>query len=284
MAPIDPETLNTVGTASAVGAGAYVTKDALNKFLGPTAEYLGEKLLKAVTKVDENLCNVIAIGYRKLGDQINIQGSVPPRVLKHVVDEAQYCEDELLAEYLGGILASSRTEGGIDDRAVHYLSILRNLSSYQIRFHCLCHILFKKIFDGQDVPLTGYRGNHMIYIPYSVFIEVLGIEDKDPIQIADHCVNGLHQYKLLGSPYFYGSPDFLKKQCATSPIKEAGMIVIPSAFGAEMFLWASGYTGMRSSELFLESTVLEDPVIVIPDGCIPVTMVMDSPSPGVIFD
>ena len=124
----------------------------------------------------------------------------------------------------------------------------------------------------------------MIHIPYRVFIEALGIEGKDPVQMADHCVNGLHQYKLIGSPYFYGGPDFLKKQCASSPITEAGMIVIPSSFGAEMFLWASGYTGMRASELFFDSTELEEPVIPIPGGCIPVTMVMDSPSPGVIFD
>ncbi len=279
--PIDPGTINTV---SAAGAGVYLAKESVDTFLGPTAEYLGDRLLKVVTKCDENLCKVIAAGYRKLGGRINNRGGVPPRVLKHVIDEAQFCEDELLAEYLGGILAASRTEDGVDDRAVHYLSILRNLSSYQIRFHYLCHVLFKRYFDGQDVPLTGYRGNHMIYIPYSVFIEALEIEGKNVIQIADHCVNGLHQYKLIGSPYFYGSAEYLKKGCVTSQIKEAGMIVIPSDFGAEMFLWASGFTDMRSKELFHSTTVLGNSVIAISDGCMPVTMVTNSPSPGVIFD
>jgi hypothetical protein len=39
-----------------------------------------------------------------------------PKVIKAILDDGSFCDDELTASYFGGVLASSKTEVGCDDR------------------------------------------------------------------------------------------------------------------------------------------------------------------------
>src|SRR2546430_14920034 len=90
----------------------------LYKVLGPTADYLGEGLQGLAEQRVQNLQRVLAHADRKLGpDAEGRSGAVPPRVLKGVLEEGSYWDDELGAEYIGGVLASSRTEAPRDDRS-----------------------------------------------------------------------------------------------------------------------------------------------------------------------
>lgn len=124
-----------VGTGLAALGSAQVSKDALGKMLGPTAEYIGEGVRSWSERRTENVQRVFAVAHRRLGDGINRPGAVPPRVLKAVLDEAQVADDELVAEYLGGVLVSSRSEVGRDDRAASIARLVSGLSSYAIRTH-----------------------------------------------------------------------------------------------------------------------------------------------------
>jgi hypothetical protein len=58
---------------------------------------------------------------------------VSPRVLGFLV-QASLCEDELFAEYYGGVLASARGPSGRDDRGASMMSLIGRLSTYQVRF------------------------------------------------------------------------------------------------------------------------------------------------------
>jgi hypothetical protein len=91
----------------------------VEKNLGPTAEYLGGGLRAWTEKRVQNVATIFNKAQEKLGPEIEKAGSVPPRVLKEVLDEGSFCDDELTAEYFGGILASSRTPSGRDDRGRH---------------------------------------------------------------------------------------------------------------------------------------------------------------------
>ena len=104
----------------------------LTKILGPTADYLGNELKNVVDICNVNLDNVLKNAVKTLGKKIDEPGAVPPRVLKHVVEEGKFVDDELSAEYYGGLLASGRSEDGRDDRALTYLATLKDLSTYQI--------------------------------------------------------------------------------------------------------------------------------------------------------
>src|SRR5439155_6797881 len=90
----------------------------------------------------------------KLGPGIDAPGAVPPRVLKEVLDEGSFCDDELTAEYFGGILASGRSPNGRDDRAASYLRLTAELSTYQIRFHYIAYTLFRRLFESSNLRPT----------------------------------------------------------------------------------------------------------------------------------
>lgn len=99
---------------------AYLSKDGVSKLLGPTAEYLGGELKDLVEKSQHNLASVFRRAEQKCGPKLEAEGIVNPRVMKHVYEEARFSENELLAEYFDGVLASARTKDGKDDRGVYY--------------------------------------------------------------------------------------------------------------------------------------------------------------------
>ncbi|NAZ18194.1 hypothetical protein GT020_19410, partial [Glutamicibacter soli] len=94
---------------------AYLGKDGLEKLLGPTADYLGGELQEFTKKRINNVGKIFKKAENKLGDKINSPGGVPPKVLKTIINEGSYSDDELAAEYFGGVLASARTELTRDD-------------------------------------------------------------------------------------------------------------------------------------------------------------------------
>jgi len=109
---IDPTTL--------IGAGltAFASKEILTKLLGQTADYIGGEIKNLVEKCNVNIGDIFIKAYRKLGTRVEEPGTVNPRVLKSVFDEGRFCEDDLVKEYFAGVLASSRTSDGKDDRGV----------------------------------------------------------------------------------------------------------------------------------------------------------------------
>lgn len=92
---VDPATIALLGPAYLVG-----------KILGPTADYIGEGVREWTQRRTENVKRVFLRAGDKLGDELEQPGAVPPRVLKAVLDEAQFADDELMADYLGGVLAT----------------------------------------------------------------------------------------------------------------------------------------------------------------------------------
>src|SRR4051794_14534377 len=95
-----------VTTAALIAAGAAVGSRTVDKVLGPSAEHLGEILNERLTEFRaRNIGRVIEAADRKGGRD----GTVPPRVAHRLLEDGSYCDDELMAEYLGGVLAGSRT-------------------------------------------------------------------------------------------------------------------------------------------------------------------------------
>src|SRR5215475_2235072 len=131
--------INDIGTGLAILGTAEVSKDAIQRILAPSADYIGAGVLQG-TKATVNVARVLAAAARRLGSRLNQPGSVPPRVLKNVLDDAPWIDDELMAEYQGGLLASSFGENGRDDRAVALQAVLRRLSTYALRTHYVCYV------------------------------------------------------------------------------------------------------------------------------------------------
>ena len=156
---------------------AYLAKDGIAKLLGPTAAYLGEGLRDLTHRRGESIGRIFSNASAKLGDQLDAPGQVPPRVLRTVMNEGSYCEDSVAVEYLGGVLASSRTKHGRDDRGVRMARLVDNLSTYQIRTHYLLYSSIATLFSGSQSRFATDqdREKMRIFLPSSRLCHLDGI-------------------------------------------------------------------------------------------------------------
>lgn len=252
---------------STVGAGLTVigSKDILLKMLGPSADYVGGELKGFIEKCNVNLDGIFNRAKKKLGNRLDEDGQVSPRILKDVIEEGKFCEDSIVAEYYGGVLASSKSEIERDDRGVAILATIKTLSVYQLRLHYLFYWLVYNFYKGQGKNLGTDRAEMLIYIPWSVYLKAMEfspLENEWPI--LNHSVEGLVRSGLVGKDFYGGNQEYLAKRYPAAA--EAGVIMGPSVFGAEVFLWGQGVKGATGLDLLKDSLEFLSPEIPIPTG------------------
>ena len=235
-----PEPITTVGISA---IAAYLGKDGVAKLLGPTADYLGGELKALTQRRVENVGKILSNAKEKLGDRIDSPGQVPPKVLKTIINEGSYSNDQVALEYFGGVLASSRTEIGRDDRGARLAKSLDNLSTYQIRTHYLIYSTIAYIFANTEKQfgLSNNRAEMEIFLPFEPYANSMCFTQSewDNPQIMSHIWHGLFADGLIEGRWQYGNQEDLKKIAANVP--GDGIICQPSALGAELFLWAFGH-------------------------------------------
>ena len=235
-----PEPITTVG----IGAiAAYLGKDGIAKLLGPTADYLGGELKAFAQRRVENVREIFSNAAGKLGNRIDSPGQVPPKVLKAVLNEGSYSEDSVVLEYFGGVLASSRTEIGRDDRGARLVKIIDDLSAYQIRTHYLLYSTVAHLFSnaGKQFGLSSNRAEMEVFLPFEGYVDSMGftqVEWNNP-QILSHIWHGLFSENLIENRFRFGDKGSLQK--IAKGVLDDGIICQPSASGAELFLWAFGH-------------------------------------------
>jgi hypothetical protein len=178
----------------------------------------------------------------------------------------RFCEDSIVADYYGGVLAASKSEINRDDRGVAILATIKSLSVYQLRLHYLFYSIVYNIFNGKEKHLGTEREQMSVYIPASVYIEAMEFaSDENPWAILSHSVEGLVRSGLVETDYSYGNQEHLVK---TFPgATESGLIMTPNA---EVFLWGQGIKGAVGHEVVEPTLKLPQPEFVIPKGALPV--------------
>jgi hypothetical protein len=235
---------------SAVGGAKLV-----EKLLGPTTEYLGEGLKNWTARRMENVSRVFSNASKRLGKKLDEPGAIPPKVLKEVLDGASFCDDELAAEYFGGVLASSRSEVGRDDRGATWSALLSRLSTYQVRFHYLIYRAIYDRFRGQDYRFNmDDRTKLSVLIPFDSFLHSMEFSASEQSQLTaifNHALFGLNKEDLIET-FVYGDQESLKKRIGrgAEPPDGGAVWVTPSALGVELFLWAHG-KGEMSADMML---------------------------------
>ena len=261
-------------TAAAVGASAALghvlgSKELMIKVLGPTAEYFGEEMKLWAEKRHRNLNGVFRHAVKKLGNRIDEPGAVSPRVLKGVLEAGAFCDDELSAEYFGGVLASSKSGVPRDDRGVVINSLLSRMSIYQIRAHFVIYSILKKIFEGESLNVANAIELNKLEIATSFvgFCVSMGFEEDEfdkIVVIIQHVMFGLAKERLI-EVFQYGYGDDIKEQFPSLDIdwllrqnliedsKEV-IVIRPSTLGFELYLWAHGL-GDSSVNTFLSTEI-----------------------------
>jgi hypothetical protein len=83
------------GTGLTILGAALGSAKLAEKLLGPTADYLGQGLKHWTEKRVTNIQNIFRIAANRLGEDLDKEDAVPPRVLKGILDEGSFCDDPL---------------------------------------------------------------------------------------------------------------------------------------------------------------------------------------------
>jgi hypothetical protein len=232
-----------VGTGLTALAIALGGKELFVKMLGPTAEYLGEQGKDYSQKKIENLSKIFTSAKKYLGPKLEEENSgIPPRVFKEVIDNGSFCEDEICAEYYGGVLASSRSGVPRDDRAIVMLDLIKSLSTYQTRAHYIFYQILRTIFLGSSNEINSEPSSFTLYIPSQVFFDAFLLEEgEDYDAICRHSIVGLGNKGLIKDDFLGGSKDFLSARYPKSSenFNSDGFIITPTIMGVQLFLWAN---------------------------------------------
>jgi len=242
----------TVGAMSI--ATAYLAKDGVNKLLGPTADYLGVGIKNFVEKQNENLANIFKRAEDILGDEIEKPGVVPPKILKKIMNDGSLSDDTVTVNYFGGVLASSRTEVGRDDRGARVSNVIESLSSYQIRAHYVLYSIVKAVHssEGNSLSLEVDRQKLSTFVNFSEFIRSMNFDSTEAAQLSSllpHIFHGLSRDDLIAKSWSYGDSESLISLFKDA--KEPGFVFTPTAFGAEVYLWAFG-AGTKDINYFFD--------------------------------
>lgn len=207
--------------------------------LGPTAEYVGGEVKHLVERCNINLTDVFKSSLRK-GAEKN-SGNVNARTAKAVLDDAAYCDDYLVKDYYGGLLCASKCEDG-DDAALSYVSLLRGMSTLQVKTHFLIYANLHRGLAGTlpSITLQAEREKVRITLSLERYFSFIKRGTADPEAVINHVVSGLLRADLIAPFFQYGSPESINERFPELEVKVPSLVVGPSILGAELFLWAAG--------------------------------------------
>ena len=148
-------------------ASAPVVLDAYKRLLGPSLDLMGDGIKRGLVNRRSNIHRVAERADAKTNT--HGPGAVPPRVAADVFDKAQWADDEFVAEYLSGVLASSRSEDGRDDRGIVWTSLVGRLSSDSLRLHYAIYFALRAKVLGKDVEvMSQWIQKHLVLNYYDL--------------------------------------------------------------------------------------------------------------------
>ena len=163
---------------------------AAKKVLGPVLSEIGEDF-KKIYAIGRD--KIIEAAYKKLknpndGKRSNL------RVTRDVLWNGAFTDEEICAEYFGGILANSRTEDGRSDELIQFVDVIKSLSSSQLRLHYYIYrsINQKLVTSKKNINVTLASEIQAI----QAFFSTVEIQEIHGIDIAIG-LNGLFRQGLL---------------------------------------------------------------------------------------
>lgn len=220
----------------------------LKMIFGPSAEEVGIALRRYTERRLHNVGRIVENAESKSADH-GTPGSVPMRVAMRILEEGSYSDDTLVLEYLGGVLASSRTKVGRDDRGNTYTSLVSRMSTYDLRTHYIFYSEIRRVLLGKDVALFDVNDRDLyVFIPMRTYIPAMDFSsDENPRVIQTSTLHNLKREGLIDFEVS-GKVDSLQRYYPLAD--EPGAVVRATATGIELYLWAQGQ-GQMDHNVFL---------------------------------
>lgn len=223
------------------------------KVLSPSADLFGKELEGWTERRLHNLRNITATLEHKYGVDEVIEGpaQIAPRLLRGLLDEGSYIEDEVGSEYFGGVLAGSRSEDGGDDNGVPLMEVMNGLSSLQLRAHYVLYRAAQEVFAERDVEVeVSNTWEHLARIAISTEAceaAIVGRNVDDSETPLGTLMRGLKRNDLIDaqSGWMTGPPEELHDRVRPGVGWPYHSLVFNlTAFGMELFCAAHGFTSI----------------------------------------
>jgi hypothetical protein len=172
-------------TGAKVASAAFEeSRGLLKRVLGPAADELGQ-FLAEWTKI--RLSNALRVA-EKADERLTARGTrvedagISGRAALRIFDEAAYCgdENEIVVEYLGGLLASSRVVGQSNDLGNSYAALISRMAADHLRMHYVCYLSILKTMSGKGVNFYAYTETSKAH----VFIPLSTLRSAFPDEVA----------------------------------------------------------------------------------------------------
>ena len=212
-----------VGSFGGLGVGRRV--------LGPSLDELGDSLRRLTARRLQNVGRVVKKANALTEGQPD-EASPNLRAAFSIFREAMVAEDEVVADYLGGVLASARVDGG--DDAVAWTALIARMSSRELRTHYKLYAAVRQVGLGHtDLNLLDAPGRERLrsFIPY---LEALKPLNELELMKFPFALTGLAREGLFDGSWRFG---------ALGPKGEdagPGVEFAPSLTGLNLFTWGNG--------------------------------------------
>lgn len=240
-------------------SAANETGGVLVRLFGPMADVMGqhwadqlrEKNLTRLMKKTEKRA-------KKEQDAGRDPGFANPRVASQVFESAQYSDSEVVAEYLSGVLASSRDASGKNDAGVAWSTVVSRLSSDQLRLHYVVYASARGVVQGMGLDHVNDAHNLEVVLPLG---ETIFANDLYPATRFADAVDGLMREGLIGDAYSYGPLESVfeserrsRPEFGADLDLDDGLRIRLSIHGLRLFLWGNG-AGHMEAKAYLDMTV-----------------------------
>ena len=223
----------------------------LARVLGPPADVLGQVLARWLDFRTRNVGRILESADRKLGDRAEGTGSVPVRVAGAIFEEGSYCDDQVVSEYLGGVLASSKSGVSRDDRGTRWVKLITSLSTYEIRLHYVLYSAPRAVYVQR--PQRTDWGNGQSYGELRVVmsqLDVMKAMDFTPEapagEIMAEAMFALHREDLI-TKWVMGPSEEAQRNLGRMAGPPGFLLCFaPTTVGVQLYMWAQG----RGSEWF----------------------------------
>lgn len=251
-------------TDATAAEAAKVASNLLTRLLGPSADVIGQDWAERLRQ--RNLTRLLQKA-QKRAELSGDAGYSAPRLAAATFEAAQYADDEVVTEYLSGVLASSRAPDGGDDSGLPWSAVIARLSTLQIRLHYVLYSNARGAIARQGEQFWQAR-NRTLLMPLEQVITAIGLdEDADSARFSD-AIDGLIREGLLGDRFGVGSVEFLeehdneewsflaksgRRRKLTAPFSGDVLVISISTHGIRLFLWGVG-RGAADTDLYMNES------------------------------
>ncbi len=263
---MDPVTIGAAAKAVAstdkmAGAAAEESRWFFRKLFGPMAEVMGEHWADRLRERNLRRLREKTEARQREAEKGGVDpGVANPRVASQVFEAAQYSDQEVVAEYLSGVLASSRDATGKSDNGVAWSGLVSRLSSDQLRLHYQIYASLRPVVIRASIKNMNGLHNRKVLMPLDAVYAQGGFASHAAFSDA---IDGLMREGLIGEGYSYGPIATVQASLVTGqsihyPLNTA-MAVNLSVHGVRLFLWGLG-AGSLLSEAYLDASLVLQPV------------------------